>query len=548
MISKIFENKDLKTLIRENWKAGLAVALVNIPLSISLAIAAGATPLMGIITAIWAGLFAAILGGSDFNIVGPTGALSGLLATYALTNGVGSIPTLAIMSGFIVLLVYIFKWERYITFIPGSAIHGFTLGVAFIIGLNQLNFATGLSGLKIHETFLENILESLANISKADPITFIIFLASLVFLFIWTKKIPSIPGAIVLAPVGIIFGFLMSKGFFPFELQTIFTKFGEIKTAIIDIPTFSTDFLNRNLIVASLSVALVAIIETLLSAKIAADMTGVKYDRKKEVFGLSVANIASGFFGGIPATAALARTALNVKSKANNRMSSVINVFFVILISLILLPVFKFLPLSIIAAILVHVAVRMVDKSHFERFWEDDKTSFGLSMAVAIITVVEDPIIGILVGAVLSLLIFINKLSEGQSEIAFYDQEGKFVKRVLNQNFLENKETPKVIVYRFSGALTYINSGSHLEIIEKIKDAQTVIFSMRNLFFIDLDGLDALEEMIKTLTAKKIKVCISSVSDTIEKALENRGFYKEKCQENLVFRRSAEALEKIKSI
>ena len=141
--------------LKSNWKSGITVSLVSIPLSISLAVAAGATPLMGIITAIWAGLLAAIFGGSNFNIVGPTGALSGILAVFAISHGANSLPALAILSGIIIIISFIFHFEKYIILIPSSVIHGFTLGVAFIIGLNQLNFALGLKNLPVHESFIK---------------------------------------------------------------------------------------------------------------------------------------------------------------------------------------------------------------------------------------------------------------------------------------------------------------------------------------------------------------------------------------------------------
>ncbi len=141
---------DIKKKIKENWKSGLTVSVVSIPLSISLAVAAGATPLMGVITAIWAGIAASLIGGSNFNIVGPTGALSGILVVYAVKYGVGILPLLAIIAGIMTLIVYVLRWERYIVFIPSSVVHGFTLGVAFIIGLGQVNFALGLKNLPAH--------------------------------------------------------------------------------------------------------------------------------------------------------------------------------------------------------------------------------------------------------------------------------------------------------------------------------------------------------------------------------------------------------------
>ena len=173
--------------IKSNWKSGLTVSLVSIPLSVSLAVASGTSPTVGIITAVWAGLFASIFGGSNFNIVGPTGALSGILAAYAIMHGADMLPMLALVTGVFVLISYFFKLERYLVLIPGSTVHGFTLGVAFIIGLNQFNFATGITGLTPHPRFIENVLESFRHIPQGSLSTFTVFVVFLTALFLITK-------------------------------------------------------------------------------------------------------------------------------------------------------------------------------------------------------------------------------------------------------------------------------------------------------------------------------------------------------------------------
>jgi SulP family sulfate permease len=184
--------------IAQNWKSGLTVAMVSVPLSLALAIASGATPVMGIITAVWAGLVAAALGGSEYNVVGPAGALSGILVAFALTVGVQYLPLLALLSGALVFVCYIFKWEKYLVFIPSSVMHGFTLGVGLTIGLGQLNSALGLSGLPVHESALLNIWESLTHVSQFNPLTAGLFLSLLLLLFVLARFFPRIPGAVVI--------------------------------------------------------------------------------------------------------------------------------------------------------------------------------------------------------------------------------------------------------------------------------------------------------------------------------------------------------------
>lgn len=536
--------KKIGARIRDNWKAGLTVSLVSLPLSISLGIAGGATPLMGVITAVWAGLVAALFGGSNYNIVGPTGALSGLLAAFALQHGTSMLPALAALSGVLILLAYMLRWERYIVFIPASVVHGFTLGVACIIGLNQLNFALGLSRLKSHPEFIANVTESLKNIGASDPATFGIFLIGLVALLIAAKKFPQYPNAIFLALVGLALGWGSSTGYVPIELQTLYSRFGEIPadiTAISDLTSIFTVW--RVALVPAATVALVAILETLISAKIADGMTRTKFNQRKEMLGLGLANIASGLFGGIPATAALARTSLNVQSGANHSSSAVVSSIAVAAIALVFLPVFKFLPLAIVASILVYVAVRMVEHEHFLHLYRHDKTAFGISIVVAIITIIEDPIIGIIAGAAISLLIAVNKLSAAQCEVSI-NRDRKFLGKFNAQELKEIEDHGDVLVYRFAGELTYMNCQGHVELISGISPkTEAVVLSFRNLFYVDIDGLDVVSEIIEMLEDQDKKIALSGVNSVVRPLLEKMPWFKKYADSHLIFPNSQAAVE-----
>ncbi|RJQ33064.1 SulP family inorganic anion transporter [Candidatus Parcubacteria bacterium] len=529
--------------LKSNWKSGITVSLVSIPLSISLAVAANATPVMGIITAVWAGFFAALFGGSNFNIVGPTGALSGILASFAIIHGASSLPVLAIMTGIIILIFFLLRFEKYIILIPSSVIHGFTLGVAFIIGLNQLNFALGLKGLTPHEHLIKNVAESISHISQVHLWTLAVFFITLAILFVFLKLIPKIPGPIIVAPFGILMGYLAENGIVNIDLQTLHTKFGDIGSQIAQIPNFSFNFFDLNLAKAALAIAIVAILETLISAKIADNMSKTKHNQRKEMLGLGLANIASGTFGGIPATAALARTSLNVKSGATHKTSAGISSIMVAAISLAFLPYFKYLPLAVVASILVYVAFRMVEAEHFRHIYEHDKKAFALSFIVAAITIAQDPIIGILVGSVIALLIFVNHFSKARSEIII-NKNKKMIAKIQSVKFNEiEKHGADVVVYRFAGQMNYINSQSHLENLSKINGAHTLVLNFRNLFYIDVDGLDAFEEIIGLMKTKGKKVIITSAGPFILPELEKTSWFSELKKANLVFNSTTEALE-----
>lgn len=526
--------------MRANWKSGVTVALVSIPLSVSLAVASGASPVVGIITAIWAGLVASIWGGSNFNIVGPTGALSGILAAYALLHGAESLAVLAVVSGVFILLAWVFKLERYLVFVPASAIHGFTLGVAFIISLNQLNFAFGISGLPVHEKFIENVHESFAHIGSFSPVALLVFSIFLVALFAFMKFLPRVPGAIALSPIGIALGYFASNGSLPFTLETLGSKYPDMDAALFSLPAPHFD---PSLIMAGFAVALVAILETLISAKIADGMTKTKHHKRKEVFGLGWANIVSGVMGGIPATAALARTALNVKTGANDKMSATISSITITLIAFVFLKYFVFIPLAVIAAILVFVAVRMVEAHHFFRMYRFDRKEFFVALVVAGVTVYEDPIIGILLGTAIALIIFMEKLSRGQFDLIVNDLNKKIVAKIAGEDLKDFAHTSHTFVYSIKGQLAYINAQSHLSRFETtLQGYENVVIRLRELYFIDLDGVDAFSEIIDLIQKQGKNVYVTSANALIERMLKESPQYRALVAEGCVFERTTDAL------
>lgn len=389
-------------LIKANWKSGLTVALISIPLSISLAVASGVSPVAGIITAIWAGFIGALSGGSHYNIIGPTGALSGIVATYAAHYGPETIPSLALLAGVCIIAAYLCRLERYLILIPSTVIHGFTLGVACIIALNQLNFALGLQNLPKHESLCASLAETWMHLQESSPHAVLLFMLFFGALIILRRLIPLIPGAIILSPFGIALGYCTTQGLLPFSVETLGSKFGAITPQLVQIPQYT---FHIHFIVPALTIAFIAIIETLLSAKIADNMTGTKHNPRAELRGLAAANIVSGLVGGIPATAALARTALNIKAGATDRISGLLNSIFIAIGSLLFLSYFSFMPMAVIAAMLVYVALNMIEREHFEQLWLYDKRGFWIALLVAAITVYADPIIGVIVGTILSLMI-----------------------------------------------------------------------------------------------------------------------------------------------
>ncbi len=530
----------IKNRLKNNWRSGITVALVSIPLSVSLAVASGTTPVAGIVTAIWAGLMTSLLGGSNYNIVGPTGALSGVLATYAIIHGADTLPMLAITSGILIFLSWLLKFERFIALIPASTVHGFTIGVAGIIALNQFNFATGLRNLPKHPKFIQNVFESFSNINHASIVAVICFAVFLALLFIIIRYFKKIPPVIVLTPFGIALGYLSAKGMLPFHIDTLGDIYPTLHPVLFIPHSFS---LTSDTLVASITIALIAILETMISAKIADVMTKTKYEKRKELFGLSVANIVSGLFGGIPATAALARTSLNVKSGANDKMSATVSAIFVAIISFALLTSFVYIPLAVIAAILVFVALRMIEHEHLVTMWKLDRKSFWLAIVVAGVTLYEDPIIGILVGATIALLMLIEKISRGHFELVTNNQDDPMCSRIMSDKLSEKTEPSHTIVYSIKGQLMYINGESHINRFEKeLLGHENVILRLRELYLLDLEGVAAFDEIVTAIKAQGQQVYISSINPSILSLLRESKLFLLLEKEGKVYERTHDAL------
>jgi SulP family sulfate permease len=534
--------KILLKRIKENWKSGLTVSLVSIPLAISLAVASNATPLAGIITAVWGGLAASIFGGSNYNVIGPTGALSGLLAAYALVYGASSLPTIAIFTGLFILVAYFFKLERYLIYFPASTLHGFTLGVAIIIILNQINYACGLLKLPIHERFLGNVFESLKHLPEISWVTVTCFLFFLIALFILVRLMPKIPSAIILAPIAIALGYISTTQNFIFSIQTLESKYPDLSLSLFMFPSFRFSYA---LLVPAITIAIIAILETMISARIADGITRTKHNKRKEMLGLSFANIASGVAGGIPATAALARTALNIKTGCTNKISATISSIFIALISIVLLRFFKYIPLAAIAAMLVFVSIKMIEHEHFIRMFRIDKKNFFLSIGVAIVTVLEDPIVGILLGATVAMLMFMERASRGFFDITTseeYLQESKGESKIETLESIDHQGS-NALIYTIKGQLAYINAQSHLARFEEQKvERDTVIFNLKELYFIDHDGIEIFGEIIELLHKQGKLVLVTGVSQFVKNQLEESKTFVELQNNGHVFTTISHAL------
>ncbi len=517
-------------LVRANWKSGVTVALISIPLSIALSIASGAGPVPGLVTGIWATLIASIFGGSNFNIIGAAGALTTTLfaATLIAPLGLGALilPVLAMLVGLLILIIWAIGADRFLYYIPSSVMYGFAGGVAFLIAASQLFDATGLSALKRTGTFIGDIGLFIAHRVESDYSTIGVFLVFLAGILFFKKFVKFIPAVIPISILGIIFGYIETHYLPSIDIITLGDKFGTLSGSLVaPVPWASLPALFHGatilpLIKISGIIALIAVLETLITAKIGDKITRTQSSSRKELLGLALANIGSGAMGGLPATGVFIRTGANIRAGATHRMSATIAAIITAGVALIVLPSFAYLPVAVVAAILMNTALGLIEVEKFVEFWHQEKTSFVIAILVALITVLEDAGVAVLVGALLSLLLFADKVSHGRFDMILNfkdgtkeDQRGSRILRLP-----PNKEIA-VATYSIAGSLGYIDSASHsanLRTLAHAPNVDQVIIRLRDLFTLDIEGYEFLAEAIKELEVNGKLIYISSANEYVK--------------------------------
>lgn len=524
--------------------------------------------------------------------MGPTGALSGILTKYSLMFGPSCLPILAITSSIITFIVFALKWDKYVMFLPSAVSHGFTLGVAFIIIGGQLGSMFALPPLPQHEYFFENMYEVATHLGAADWRAFAVFAISWITLFSLVKRWPKVPWSVMIATFGILFGYLSSQGIV-FPVRTLGDKYGTLTMSLWSPPSRNPVMEGRltDVVTASLSIAFVAVLESLISGKIADGLTHTQMKQRQEVFGLGIANLLCGLAGGVPATAALARTALNIRSGATSRLAAMINAVATGAIALILLGFFEYLPLCVVAALLFQVAVGMIEIKHLTHAYHIDPSAFRLTLLVGFLCLLFDPTVAIVLGAVLGLLNSAEQLSKGYSEVIVTSnlQDGRQLNVEHFDRVSEAPEKPSIVsrlissikhlitheddhlprhsrthsehedeehaaghtlIYRIVGDLTYITALTHAQRLKSLKYSHNhwIVVSFRYCNYIDLDGMIQLEDALSELHRKQKHVIICGVSSILNVRLAKATWYQNMINDGNVVGMTYDAIKKIKEL
>jgi SulP family sulfate permease len=482
--------------------AGLTVGIVALPLAIAFAIASGAKPEAGIFTAIIAGFLISALGGSRVQIGGPTGAfiviVYGIIAQYGYAN----LLICTIMAGFMLLAMGAFKLGTLIKYFPKPLIIGFTNGIAVLIALSEIKDFLGLKTEALPAEFFQKIAVLWHALPSIDLPT--LALAGISALFIWfypkhwAKRAPS---PIVVLALG-----TTVVAVFNLPLETIGTRFGGIPQGLPEFsaPTFSIGEL-RHLIMPAFTIALLGAIESLLSAAVADGMIEDRHDPNQELMAQGIANIVTPFFGGIPATGAIARTATNVRSGASSPISGIVHALVLLFIVLIAAPLAQYIPLASLAAILLIVSINMGEWEVFSRLKTYPRQDTIVLLLTFVFTVIFDLTVAVEVGLLLAGIFFINNMTE-LSHVHLADAAAP--DRDLPHD--QRPVPPGALVYRLYGAL-FFGVVDKLEQVlhQQHTEPEVLILNMSEVISMDASALHVLEDLHKKLErrSKHLVLC-----------------------------------------
>lgn len=516
--------------------SGIVVGIVALPLAIAFAVASGVSPEKGLITAIVAGFIISLLGGSRVQIGGPTGAFIVIVYGIVEQYGIDGLIISTILAGVFLIIFGLLKLGTLLKFFPYSLVVGFTSGIALVIFSTQIKDALGLSIDKVPSGFYEKWQVYFSNISGINCIAIAITVIT-ICITVFSKKITSkIPGSFL--SIAIITPIVY---FFKLDVATIETFFGSIPNSFtFTIPSFQFADL-QNYVAPAITIALLGGIESLLSAVVSDGMISGKHRSNTELIAQGIANIVTPFFGGIPATGAIARTATNVKNGGRTPISGMVHAVTLLLIMLFLGRWAKLIPMSCLAGILIVIAYNMSEWRSFLSILKGSYFDILILLSTFFITVFFDLTLAIEIGVLLSAVLFMKRMS---------DISEKRINNIVDSDLIENySNLPDTIkIYEISGPLFFASARRYSEAIEEIGlTCKVLILRMRHVSFIDQTGLYNLKGTLKILRNKKITIILSGVNAEIKEEIRKHLLTK-LISEDMIFDNFNDATNKARKI
>ncbi|MDR2836768.1 MAG: STAS domain-containing protein [Bacteroidales bacterium] len=498
-----------KSQFTKDLFSGVIVGIVALPLAIAFAVASGVSPERGLITAIIAGFLISFLGGSKVQIGGPTGAFVVIILGIINQYGIDGLIISTVLAGIFMIAFGLLKLGSLLKYIPHPLIVGFTSGIAVVIFTTQIPDALGMSITDLPSSFHLKWLCFFENIKEVNfwavGITVVTILISLFF----NKLTNRIPGSFVAILVVTVAVMLLQL-----PVSTIETNFGEISgNFTFTIPNFEFSNL-KNYLSPALTIALLGAIESLLSAVVADGMIGANHKSNTELIGQGIANIITPFFGGIPATGAIARTATNVKNGGRTPIAGIIHALTLLLIMLVFGKWAKLIPMSCLAGILIVVSYNMSGWRSFISIFKNSFFDIIVLLVTFLLTVFVDLTVAIQIGVVLSAILFMKRMADnGQSILKDKDT-------LIAENY---SDIPKEIsIYEINGPFFFGVAKSYSEILKshKSSEAKILIIRMRQVPFIDSTGVTNFKEALRYLQNKRTKIFLSGVQPNVRKELD----------------------------
>ena len=497
--------------------AGVVVGVVALPLALAFAIASGVAPERGLYTAIVAGFLISALGGSRVQIGGPTGAFVVIVSGIVAQFGYDGLVICTIMAGVILIVIGLARLGGLIKFIPYPVITGFTAGIAVIIFSGEIKDLLGLKMGKVPGPFMEKWVAYADNIRSADWPTIAIGMGTLAVLILWPRISRRVPGpfvAMLLATIVV--------RVFHLPVETIATRFGSVP-ASLPRPHFPSIPWNhfRDFISPSLTVALLAAIESLLSAVVADGMIGTRHKSNMELVAQGIANIASPIFGGIPATGAIARTATNIRSGGRTPLAGITHSITLLLILVFLGRWAAMVPLASLAAILVVVSYHMSEWRSFAGLLRAPRSDLVVLLLTFILTVFVDLSVAVQVGIVVASMLFMKRMADttnvqgitDELRDADVDEPGEISQIRRRKRTLGTRELPTgVEVYEVNGPFFFGVADKLQDVLSEIdRPPRVFILRMRHVPAIDATGMHALEQMAKRCRHQRITMILCEI-------------------------------------
>jgi len=508
--------------------AGLTVGLVALPLAMAFAIASGVPPQAGLYTAVVAGFLISALGGSRTQIGGPTGAFVVIVAGIVVKFGLGGLALAGIMAGVLLLVMGFTGLGAAVKYIPRPVTIGFTNGIALLIASTQIKDFLGLKTPPVPSEFLTRIRMLLHYAGTIRWQTVAVAAASLATILLWPRLTKRLPGSIValLLSTAVVAGFHL-------PVETIGSKFGGIPQGFPHFtwPAFQAAHI-LPLLPSAFTVALLAAVESLLSAVVADGMSGDHHNSNVELVAQGVANIASPLFGGIPATGAIARTATNIRSGAQTPVAGMVHALTLLAILLVAAPLARFVPLATLAAVLFVVAYNMGEWREIGVILRLSKTDIAVWITTFALTVLADLTVAVGVGMALAALLYIYRIAETTTVAPVtreYLEDGQ-------AHILQDKDIPSnVTILRIHGPFLF---GTTEKLAEATKDltqfGDVVILRLRNMTALDATGIHALEQLSDRLHKAGKTLLLCGARDQPSQLIARSDFLKHVGAENVL--------------